>query len=335
MSDKVSIIVPLYNAEEHLKRCVGSLLDQTYRNIEILLVNDGSTDGSLELCEDFERKDRRVRVLTQENQGPASARNFGIDCATGDYIAFADADDFVFPDAVYSMLTEIESSQADAVRMMCEIEKNGTRRPERIISSRVYEGRDIDIVTEAIVTGKMAAYTYLLIIRSDKIPKSVRFNPNLRMMEDTCFYVDLLQHLDSIKISDIVTYLYVINDSGVTHNVSKFADYAENVLEINGHFNNILSGRKFISEMNAVHAKIISNYTFVLRSDHKELADFDAFISNLHSHGYREIFKASNLRFMPFRNVILAYSISKGANTAAFVIDSLSMLRCLAKRRKK
>jgi len=96
--DKISIIVPVYNTEEYLEKCINSLINQTYQNIEILLIDDGSTDHSLEICSSFEAKDKRIRVFSKENAGQGVARNFGLENATGDFIGFTDSDDWVVPD---------------------------------------------------------------------------------------------------------------------------------------------------------------------------------------------------------------------------------------------
>ena len=97
MEKLISIIVPVYNAERTLHRCVTSLVEQIYPNIEILLVNDGSKDASLEMCRGYERQDSRIRVIDKPNGGVSSARNAGLDVARGEYIMFCDSDDWVSP----------------------------------------------------------------------------------------------------------------------------------------------------------------------------------------------------------------------------------------------
>ena len=94
MDELISIIVPVYNAEKTLRRCVRSLMGQTYRNLEIILVNDGSKDGSLGLCREFAGEDARIRVIDQPNGGVSSARNAGLDAATGKFVMFCDSDDW-------------------------------------------------------------------------------------------------------------------------------------------------------------------------------------------------------------------------------------------------
>ncbi len=101
----VSVIVPVYNVEEYLSRCVESILTQTYHNLEVILVDDGATDSSGRICDEYAGLDSRVRVIHKENGGLSSARNAGIDIAKGDWLEFVDSDDWLEPDAVESMLS--------------------------------------------------------------------------------------------------------------------------------------------------------------------------------------------------------------------------------------
>lgn len=95
MKPLISVIIPVYNVSKYLKQCMDSILNQTYKNLEIILVNDGSTDNSLELCEDYQRLDARIVLISQENKGLAGARNTGIAAATGTYLMFVDSDDWM------------------------------------------------------------------------------------------------------------------------------------------------------------------------------------------------------------------------------------------------
>ncbi|MBQ2854122.1 MAG: glycosyltransferase [Oscillospiraceae bacterium] len=101
----VSVIVPVYNVESYLCRCVDSILNQTYRNLEVILVDDGATDASGAICDDYAGRDDRVRVIHKENGGLSSARNAGIDVARGTYLEFVDSDDWLEPDGVESLLS--------------------------------------------------------------------------------------------------------------------------------------------------------------------------------------------------------------------------------------
>lgn len=114
---KISLIVPVYNAEKDLRKCVESLLAQTHKDIEVILVNDGSTDESGKICDDFKDEDNRVKVIHQENAGVSAARNAALMCATGDYIGFADSDDYA-SENMYSVLLDA-SLKHDADMVLC------------------------------------------------------------------------------------------------------------------------------------------------------------------------------------------------------------------------
>lgn len=103
---KLSIIVPIYNAQNHLKKCIESIINQTEKDIEIILIDDGSTDDSLKICNEYQRKDFRINVIHQNNSGVSIARNQGIKIAKGEYIGFVDSDDWIDLDMFKRLLEE-------------------------------------------------------------------------------------------------------------------------------------------------------------------------------------------------------------------------------------
>lgn len=112
----ISVIVPVYNVEKYLSRCVDSILDQTYEKLEIILVDDGAKDSSGKICDEYAEKDSRIKVIHKENGGLSSARNTGIDAATGDYLAFVDSDDWIEQDMYEKMLGLVEKH---GVKLVC------------------------------------------------------------------------------------------------------------------------------------------------------------------------------------------------------------------------
>ena len=113
--EKVSLIIPIYNAEMYLKRCLDSVIAQTYPALEILLVNDGSRDHSLAICEEYEKKDDRIHIIDKENTGVSDSRNVAMAAATGTYLQFMDSDDWLTPDATERLVTLAEMTRADLV----------------------------------------------------------------------------------------------------------------------------------------------------------------------------------------------------------------------------
>lgn len=113
MTELISVIVPIYNTEKYLVECIESIREQTYSNIEIILVDDGSTDASIEICDEFSKKDSRVRVFHKENEGSAVAKNFGIQQSKGEYIILVDSDDTVSDKMIEVLYTHIKEKNAD------------------------------------------------------------------------------------------------------------------------------------------------------------------------------------------------------------------------------
>lgn len=111
----ISVIIPVYNVEKYLHECVDSVINQTYKNLEIILVDDGSTDSSGKICDEYVEKDERVTVIHKKNEGPSKTRNTGLEQAIGKYIYFLDSDDYIAEDAINNLVQTAESNQADLV----------------------------------------------------------------------------------------------------------------------------------------------------------------------------------------------------------------------------
>ena len=112
----ISVIIPVYNTKPYLNACLESVVGQTYRELEIILVDDGSTDGSGELCDEWERKDPRIRVIHKANGGQCEARNMGMEIAAGEYIGFVDSDDVISPRMYETLIAAMEQYHADVVQ---------------------------------------------------------------------------------------------------------------------------------------------------------------------------------------------------------------------------
>ncbi len=144
MKEKVSIIIPIYNAEKYLKRCLDPIINQSYENLEIILVDDGSTDSSKNIAEDYAKNDKRIKVIHQKNAGLSSARNTGLKHATGDFVTFVDSDDFISPKMVEKMLQAIHDAKATIA--VCSFQEkypngkithfNNHKHPKRLLTTK-------------------------------------------------------------------------------------------------------------------------------------------------------------------------------------------------------
>lgn len=141
MNQTISVIVPVYNVEEYLPQCVDSILSQDHPDLEVILIDDGSTDHSGGICDQFAARDSRVRVIHQTNAGAAAAKNAGLRIATGTYLSFVDSDDYLEPNAYGFMLATLLDRQADAVECSFrEVYRN--REVPRLVQDGVLEGYD-------------------------------------------------------------------------------------------------------------------------------------------------------------------------------------------------
>lgn len=135
MNPKISIIVPIYNVEKYIHKCIDSILDQSFNDFELILVDDESPDKCGEICDYYKKKDERVIVIHKKNGGPSDARNVGIDRAKGEYIAFIDGDDFIERDMYETMYKTIEENKADiCICSLVEVDENGEKLNEYIIN---------------------------------------------------------------------------------------------------------------------------------------------------------------------------------------------------------
>lgn len=216
----VSIVVPIYNVEQYLKHCVRTILQQSYDNIEIILVDDGSTDNCGKICDEFAGQDNRIKVIHKQNGGLSDARNVGIDIATGDYITFIDSDDYIMPDMIGILINIIVNSNADIAQ--CEFIRS---KSDCIGESKqsTFQSNKFTVYSE----NKMSAYINDKIIATaawGKIYKKSLFNeirfPVGRLHEDVFTTYKLIHEADSVTVTNYVGYVYRINENSIT--TSKF-----------------------------------------------------------------------------------------------------------------
>ena len=174
----ISIIIPVYNVEKYLRQCLESIIKQTYKNYEVLLINDGSTDRSGMICEEYEKRDKRFRVIQTKNEGVSAARNLGIKNSKGEYIGFIDSDDWIEPEMFEDLLGRIEETQADISCCSYWIERGNTQKTS-IISEKIYTGTES---LKALFNGEINSYLWCKLIKRD-IMKSIVF-PVGKIYED-------------------------------------------------------------------------------------------------------------------------------------------------------
>ena len=164
--DKISIIVPVFNGEKHLSRCVDSLLNQTYKNIECIFINDGSSDNTLKILKEYKKKDSRVVIIDKKNTGVSDSRNKAIEMSTGDYICFCDADDMYDKNYVEMMHDLIIKEDVPLVRCNYKvIDKSGNDIDKGNILKGLYSSFEIkNQIIPSCLDGTIPCFSYLLMI---------------------------------------------------------------------------------------------------------------------------------------------------------------------------
>lgn len=216
---KISIIVPIYNMETYLERCVDSILKQTYSNLEIILVDDGSSDSSPKMCDQYAVKDPRIKVVHKTNGGLSSARNAGLDNATGDYIGFVDSDDYISTDMYNVLVGRLEESDCDiANAMYVRADENGNTFP-----SRVPHNTDTEISSEQFVrelmlhTGDVSVCTKLF---RAEIFNGIRF-PEGKLNEDLLFMLEVFTKVNKVAFAAHVGYYYFVRSGSTSSGYGK------------------------------------------------------------------------------------------------------------------
>ena len=208
----ISIIIPVYNSERYIHRCIDSVLRQTYPDYELILVDDGSSDLSGEICDSFANKDNRIKVIHQKNSGVSSARNTGITIAKGKYITFCDSDDELWPDYLAVMSNEPEDEEM-VIAGWQYIDENG----KKIFESHGYERDDQICVNrksvEELIIDEKTDYVWAKRFLSNIIRENqIRFDETESFGEDTLFVYTYLCCCHSVSIRKSIIYSYRYHD---------------------------------------------------------------------------------------------------------------------------
>lgn len=217
MNKKVSVIIPVYNTEAFLDRCIESIVNQVYKNLEIILVDDGSSDRSGVLCDNWANKDSRIRVIHKPNGGVSSARNIGIEKAQGELIQFIDSDDYVNDDYIGNMVDIFEKHDVDMVITGFKIINDRKKDIEkRLLGNYAFnlspENRDVFL--NLLVNGFM---TYVVTKMYKKESIKYQFNESTPLGEDIIFNLKNARDMSSIGICTGSGYVYEFNETSATH----------------------------------------------------------------------------------------------------------------------
>lgn len=315
----ISIIVPIYNCSKFLDICINSLTNQNYKNLEIILVNDGSKDNSLEICQNYKKNDGRIIIIDKENGGVSSARNAGLNIAQGDYILFVDADDFL--DRKYvSTLYNFAINSDNSTMIMCNVKEFKKEEKFNTLSETLSNEKIIYKNNELfkLYVDKLLNPPYCkLYNRLTIVDNNIKFNESLSLGEDLLFNLDYIKFIERVIVIPDCLYNYRVGN-----NNSLSRKYYPNMLEIQ---DKLCS--KFRSHFSNVDKKLLDNISlgFYMVAVSNELHKKDVGIINRYFNA-RKILKSNlikdNIRkykksigayryFLLKNNMIITYIINK------------------------
>lgn len=253
IEELVSIIIPVYNVEKYLKRCLESVMNQTYKNIEIICINDGSTDRSLKILENYKIQDNRIKVFSQENKGLSETRNRGINLAEGKYIFFIDSDDWIPNSAIENLIKQITNKSIDVV--IGGISKIYKKNKEDIVLKK----EKIEYTLDEYMAFALKEKKFLAIVCNKMFKKEIISNKNLKfekgvLYEDFLFTMQYLKECKKIAILDksIYNYFFIREDSIINKINNKDLDALKSIKKI----------EKVLEETEIINSKLFKNYIF-------------------------------------------------------------------------
>lgn len=262
----VSIILPVFNAERFLSQCLDSILRQTYQDWELIAVDDGSKDGSMEILKSYEKRDHRIHIISKENEGVSIARNIALKHAHGDYIYFVDSDDIVMPEALMILVKAMESGKATFVKSdFLPIDEQGKQvfiNKKQVIRRR-YDGlvMDSEKFFKKILMKEYFLWTCLF--RKEIIEKyHIQFIPHCRLMEDAAFVVDYLLYSDRNIYKDACIYGYRKYEGTVS---AANKDYTEDMMLIKRHLLEFPKSELHINLLKMIASKLDENTSSTIK----------------------------------------------------------------------
>ncbi|MGH2110163.1 glycosyltransferase family 2 protein [Aerococcus urinaeequi] len=289
----ISIIIPIFNKEIDLEKNLESIINQTFIDIEIILVDDGSTDNSLKICREFESKDNRVVVIEKPNSGVSDARNIGLSIAQGEFIGFVDPDDWIENNMYENMYNKITGTNAEVCICNFSVENNGVSNPillnfdkEYFVGSQVFNEIVLNMISPKSVNSSerdiMGSVCRMLIRKSVINKYKIKFESGLTIQEDLLFCLELLLNINKVSIDESVNYHYVQNADSAIHqyrsNKSQLeyfvASKIESLLHEKNKYNesiNRLSIRNINVALRLIYNEIFSPNTLDVKLDNIKL----------------------------------------------------------------
>lgn len=277
---KFSIIVPVYNVEKYISKCIESIINQTYKNFELIIVNDGSPDNSQKIIDKYVKKDKRIKSFIKENGGLSDARNYGLKYTTGDYLLFVDSDDSIEMKLLEKINSSLSKDKVDILRFECALYNEENVKIQSCSGSN-YQNKDVDTCIQELITRKYVepAWLYCYNIKFWR-ENNFKYQEG-KIHEDFGLTPLILYKAKTISSIDYSGYKYLIRDGSITNssNYSKTKKAVYDMLEQGKILNKLLE-----YEEDSIKKKAILNYineSLILKSRELNNCDRKKYISEL------------------------------------------------------
>lgn len=297
MDKRISIIIPTYNNEQQLERCLRSVMAQTYKNLEIIVINDGSTDGTATILDRLAKEDKRIIAIHKTNTGVSDTRNRGLEMATGDYIGFVDADDEVLPGMYAHLMVLITEHHADIAHCGFELVDPTQTTKFYGTGEKLLQNRN-QALTSLLRADRFEPGIWNKLF-SRKTIDTVRFSKDIKINEDLLFNVEAFHRADTLVFQDVILYRYLHNADSASRsgfNASKLRDVTEAAERIRAKFKD----GELKPEVNRFYAgKLTDVYMTILNQENTK---------ELRKEIRKKLAQTSNFG-LSFRNLYLKYSL--------------------------
>ena len=225
MNRKVSLIVPAYNVEEYIKKCITSIENQTYQNYELIIIDDGSTDGTTDIIKEASACNSKIKVLNGGHKGVSNARNMGLDCVEGDYVTFVDSDDFICENYIENLVNWLEDENVDlAICGTNDISEDG----KIVKQSLQLEGEVLNndqFLSDIVLCKKYTCTVWGKIYKSELL-KNIRFDTNISISEDFKFLYYISRRINRVYYNSMPLYNWLVRSSSALHTARCRQTYA-------------------------------------------------------------------------------------------------------------
>ena len=213
----ISVIIPVYNTEKYLRRCLDSIVAQTCENFECILVDDGSTDDSGKICDEYADKDSRFKAYHNENGGPSKERNFGLEHSKGEYVLFIDSDDWLEKDAINNYAKAIKEYHTDIVKSGYEIDHPNNKKNIYCVDKVIVPSNKVDLFLSVEKSG-YTGFIWNAAFKRSAIG-NLRFSETIKWCEDQLFSLEMFNRCSSIVLIPHITYHYMVGQGESLSNV--------------------------------------------------------------------------------------------------------------------